>query len=75
MPSITLTFSSEHALRIQTALESDGTIVDADENPRSATVADLKKRIIGDVARFVRATEQRTAEQAAANNVGWVDIT
>jgi len=75
MPSVTLTFSGAHALRIQAALEAGGSLVDEDGNPRPATVADLKEHIIKDVAKFVRNSEQRAARQAADSGVSWVDIT
>ena len=75
MASLTLNFSAAHAVRIKAALEAGGGIVDEDGNPRSATVADLKKYIIKDVAKFVRNSEQRAAREAAASGVSWVDIT
>lgn len=75
MPSVTLNFSAEHATRIQAALEDKGGLVDEEGVPRSATVADLKKHIIMDVAKFVRASELKAAKRAVVSSVSWVDIT
>jgi len=75
MPSVTLNFSAEHALRIRTALEETRELVDEEGEPRTATVEDLKEYIIADVVRFVRTSEKRVAARAAQAGVDSVDIT
>jgi hypothetical protein len=75
MPTLTINFSAEHAVRIQDALQEALALTDGNGDPRAATLADLKDYVVADLRQFVRTSEKRVARQAAEMAVDYVDIT
>lgn len=74
MPSVTLTFSAEHATRIQAALDIARPEVDEEGNLVPADVAKFKEYLIGEVAKFVRNVERQKARDDADAGVNWVEV-
>ena len=75
MASVTINFSTEHAVRIQSALEQTLMLKDENGDPRPATVADLKTYIVADVRQFVRSAERREAARVSRVGIDDVDLT
>jgi len=62
MATITITLDSTQAQRLQSAFSKQFDLRDADQNPRIATMADIKQHLVRELRAIVQLQERKGAE-------------